>query len=120
MLTKPHRLTKKKEFERVFKKGKGFKEDFLFLRFVQNNAKKSRFAIVVSRKVSKNASTRNKIKRRIRAIIGQKIPKLKKGVDSVLVALPGLGTKDFWEVEATINQLFKKSKLFSHVKKNNS
>ena len=78
MLPKTNRLTKKKDFENVFKKGKGIKGDFLILRFVGNKTKTCRFGIVVSKKISKKATVRNKIKRRIRAAIGNRNPKFKR------------------------------------------
>ncbi len=112
MLPKVNRLKKKKDIEKVFKKGKGLKEDFLFLKFSPNNLKKSRFGIIVSQKISKKATIRNKIKRRIKAIIIQKLPKIKKETDIVLVALPGLETKDLWEIEDVINRLFEKAKIY--------
>ena len=115
MLPKANCLKRKKDFEQVFKKGEGFVEDFLFLKFVLNNLKKSRFGIVVSQKISKKATIRNKIKRRIRAIVSKVLPKIKEGVDLVLVAVPGLENKDFWEIEETINKLFKKAKLSKDV-----
>ncbi len=111
MLKKKNCLKKKKDFGLVFKKGKGFKEGFLFLKFIPNHLESSRFGVIVSRKISKKATIRNKIKRRLRAIVSQKLPKIKKGKDFVLVAVPGLETKDFWEIEETINRLFEKSKL---------
>ena len=112
MLPKTNCLKRKKDFEKVLKEGKGFKEDFLFLKFSPNNLKKSRFGIIVSQKNSKKATLRNKIKRRIKAVINSKLSKIKKEVDVVLVALPGLETKDFWEIEETINQLFEKAKIY--------
>ncbi len=114
MLLKVNRLTRKNDFGSVFKKGKGFKEDFLILRFVSNNSKECRFGIIVSRKISKRAIVRNKIRRRIREIIKPKIPKIKTGADIVFFALPGLETKDFREIEETINKLLKKAKLMEN------
>lgn len=111
-----YRLKKKKDFGRVFKEGKGFKEDFLFLKFIPNNLKKSRFGIIVSQKISKKATIRNKIKRRIRAIISQKRAITKKGIDCILIAFPGLETKDFWEIEETINKIFAKAKILKNPK----
>ncbi len=113
MLAKKNCLKNKKDFDRVFKKGKGFKEDFLFLKYVPNQLTNSRLGIMVSQKISKKAVTRNKIKRRIRAVVSRKLPKIKKGMDFILVAVPGLEKKDFWEIETVINNLFNKSKLIS-------
>jgi ribonuclease P protein component len=112
MLAKVNRLKKKKDIEKVFEKGKGFKEDFLILKIVKNDLENSRFAFVVPKKVSKKATLRNKIKRRLRELVRLKIKKIKKGMDLVLLALPGLEKKDFWEMEKIINKLFAKAKLY--------
>lgn len=111
MLPKKNRLKKKKDFERVFKEGRGFKEDFLFLKIAKNNLKNSRFGFVVSKNFSKKATLRNKIKRRLRAIIKVKLGKIKKGLDGVLVVYPGLETKDFWEIEETVTKILAKAKI---------
>lgn len=71
----------------------------------------SRFGFIVSQKVSKKASVRNKVKRRLRGLIKLKLPQTKKGIDGVLVALSGLETNNFEEIEKTINKLFKNAKL---------
>lgn len=112
MLSEANRLKKKKDLERVFRRGQGFKEGFLFLKIVSNNLKTSRFAFVISLKVAKKASLRNKIKRRLREIIKIKLPKMKTGFDIVLVTFPGIETQDFQEIEETINKLFKKAKIW--------
>jgi len=111
MLSKLNRLKKKKDFERVFQEGQGFKEDFLFLKIIKNNLKVSRFGFVVSKNFSKKATLRNKIKRRLRALVKTKLTETKKGIDGVIIAQPGLETKDFWEIEEIINKLFEKSKI---------
>ncbi len=111
MLSKTNRLKKQKDIERVFKQGKGIREDFLFLKFVKSDLKTSRVAFVVSLKVSKKAVLRNKIKRRLRELVKRKLSEIKKGYDIVLTAVPGLETKDFLEIEKSVNKLFKKAKL---------
>jgi len=120
MLPKENRLKKKKDFEKIFKEGKGSKEGLLFLKLVPNGSDKVRFGITVSQKVSKKATRRNKIKRQLRAIINLKLAEIKKGIDVVLVALPGLETKDFRKIEEIVNTLFKKAKIIKNAKKNNS
>lgn len=112
MLPKANRLKKKKDFERVFKNGEGSKEDFLFLKVVRNNLKVSRFGFVVGQKISKKAILRNKIKKRLKELVKSKLSKTKTGFDGVLIAVKGLETKDFWEMEEIMNKLFKKAKLF--------
>lgn len=111
MLPRANRLKKKKDFERVFKKGRSFKEDFLYLKIRENNLKSSRFGFMVSKKFSKKATTRNKIKRRLRELIRIKLPKIKKGIDGVIIIIPGLEATDFHQLEDIINKLFKKANI---------
>ena len=111
MLSKINRLQKRKDFDWVFKRGLKFKEDFLSLRVVKNNLKNSRFGFIVSQKISKKATLRNKIKRRLRMIIRVKMQKIKKRLDIIMVANPGLEKKDFWELEEILYTLLKKANL---------
>ncbi len=113
MLKKKNRLKRKKDFGIVFKKGKGVKEGFLFLKHVSNGLEDSRCGIVVSRKVSKKATVRNRIKRRLRDVVAQKLREIKKGKDFVLVALPGLEAESFCEIEEMINRLLRKAKIIN-------
>lgn len=106
MLPKENQLKKRKDFELVFKKGKGFKGDFLFLKVFKNNLEASRFGFIVSSKISKKAVIRNKIKRRLRAIVRQELPVLKKGVDVVVVANSGVENKDFQAIKKELSKVF--------------
>ena len=111
MLLRINRLTKKKDIEEVLKKGKGFKEAFLILKTARNKLKISRFGFIVSQKISKKAVIRNKIKRRLREIVKAKLKTIKTGTDNLLIVSPGLETKDFWEIEETIDRLFQSAEL---------
>jgi len=111
MLPLQNRLKKKKDFERVFKGGRGYQEGFLFLKLLKNGLTVSRFGFVVSQKISKKATLRNKIKRRIREAVRKALPNIKPGFDGVWVALKGLEIKDFKETEGIVQKLFQKSQL---------
>jgi len=114
MLPKINRLKKKKDFERVYKEGKGYKEDFLFLKIVENGKKLTRFGFVVGKNFSKKAALRNQIKRKLREIIRLKFKKIKKGFDAVLIIKPsGFEKKDFCEVEEIISKLLTKAKILN-------
>ena len=111
MLQQKNRIRKKKEIEEIFKKGKGFKQDFLILKTNKNNLDTCRFAFIVSKKISKKAVIRNKIKRRLREAVRLKIKELKPGFDNLFIALHEIETKDFKEIQEAIEKLFKKSDL---------
>ncbi len=108
MLPKLNRLTKKKDFDEVFKSGKSIKSDFLLCRAVKNNLKESRFGFVVSKKISLKATVRNKIKRRLRKAVAGIMQQVKNPVDMVIVTLPGIEKKEYLEIEKVIKDSFKK------------
>ena len=112
MLVKKHRLKKKKDFAKVYKKGKGFTQDFLFLKAITNGLEESRIGIVVSTKVAKKATERNLIKRRLREIVRRKLKEIKPGLDIVIITLKGINKEtSFQAIEETINKLLLKSKI---------
>lgn len=110
MLVQENRLRKKKDFEVVFKQGDGFRQGFLYLKIRKNNLDTSRFGLVISKKFSKKAVIRNKTKRRLSEIIKAKLSETKKGMDIIIVVMPG-AENDFQKLEQTIDKLFKKAKL---------
>lgn len=63
--TKAERLTRKKEFEKVFREGKVLKNGKIVLYVIPNGLQHSRLGLVVSRKVG-NAVRRNRAKRLLR------------------------------------------------------
>ncbi len=109
MLADKNRLKKKKDFENILKKGRTFKEDFLVLKVIKNKEKKIRFGFIVSKKISLKAVVRNKVKRRLRESVKPKIELLKKGVDIVIISLPGIREKSFKEIEKIIIKLLKRT-----------
>lgn len=118
MLPKQNRLRLKKDFERIFKQGRGFKQDFLFLKVLENGLKETRFGFIVSQKISQKAVIRNKLKRRLREIIRDELKegKIRSGVDAALVTLPGLEGKDFQEIKEMTEKLLKKANLTTNNK----
>jgi len=108
MLPQANRLKKKKDFENVFKNGKGFKEDLLYLKVIKNDLGCLRIGFIVGKNFSKKAVERNRIKRRLREIVKERI--IEKGLDVVIVVMPK-AQNNFEELEKTIAKLFKKAKI---------
>ncbi|MCD6500690.1 ribonuclease P protein component [bacterium] len=114
MLTKKYSLKKKKDFARVFKKGKGQAEKFLILKLVKNNLEFPRIGLVVSKKISKKATLRNKIKRRLREGVRANLARIKPGYDLIFSARKGIEEKSFWEVRKEVEKLLQKAKLLKN------
>lgn len=115
MLPKLNRIKKKNDFKLIFEKAKSFKSPFLVLRAMENGAKITRAAFIVSLKISKKAVIRNKIRRRMSFAFEEIClqGKIKTGMDLVFIALPGIEKKDFAQIKPAINNLLEKSKCLN-------
>ena len=113
MLAKLNRIRKKKDFEMIFRKGRGFKNGFLALRVFKNDLPESRFGFVISKKVSQKAVVRNKIKRRISEVIRLNLEKIKKGADVVFIAFPGIEKNNYLETKELAENILKKAGLLN-------
>lgn len=113
MLAKLNRIRKKKDFEIIFKNGQGFKNRFLALKTIKNNLPESRFGFVISKKISPKAVVRNKIRRRISEAIRLDLEKIKKGLDIMLIAFPGIEKNNFSETKELVENIFEKAKLLN-------
>jgi len=86
MLARQYRLTKNEDFDKVKREGKPFQSKFFQLLVLnRGDNDQSRFGFVVSNKISKNATARNKIKRALREGARQSLTYLKPGYDCVLL-----------------------------------
>lgn len=113
MLLKQNRLKKKNDFDKVVKQGKYVSERFLILKFAENQLENTRIGFVVSKKISKKAVQRNKIKRRLREVCRQELSALKTGFDVIFFAKQSINTGEFIDIQNTVKQLFKKSNLYA-------
>ncbi|MFH1582335.1 MAG: ribonuclease P protein component [bacterium] len=112
MALQNNRLQKRKDIDLVFKKGKTFKEELLLLKILKTNLDASRFAFVISQKVSKKANIRNKLRRRLKAIIQNLLEEKKnRSRDILIIALPGAEKKEYKELESMVKKIFGKLKL---------
>lgn len=106
---KENRFRERKSFALVLRKGRTIKGRFLILKFLENSLTKSRFGFIVSKKISKKATERNKIKRRISEIVRIKIREIKKPIDAVFIARKSVEKQRFQEIEKEVIQLLKQT-----------
>ena len=99
MLGKNNRISRNKDFDRVFKLGQSFYGKIIGLKVVDNNTSFSRLGILISTKVSKKAVVRNRFKRQIREIIQKQLPNMKNGKDIIIIVFPQILDKNFQEIE---------------------
>lgn len=108
MLNKSRRIRLTRDFERVFSKGRSFSGGLFKLRVLKNSFNFSRFAVVVSSKVSKKAVIRNRIRRRAWSVIAKNDYFIPKDVDVVFIALSPASKADFKTTQSEISYFIKK------------
>ncbi len=112
MLAQKYRLSKQRDFQRLFLKGKKDSNRFFNLRYLKNNFGYCRLAVVASLKLSKKSPERNLYRRRIRAILHDDLDNFKEGYDIIINILsPCLG-KEYQFLRQELLKLLKKNKLF--------
>ncbi|MBB6629907.1 ribonuclease P protein component [Clostridium algidicarnis] len=114
---KVEKLRKNVEFRRVYRRGKSFANELLVLYVYKNYYNKdkgnmpiNRVGISVSKKVGKSV-TRSKVKRLISENYRLNCSDIKKGFDFVFVARVAVKDKDYFQIENSMKNLFKKAGL---------
>ena len=104
---KQERITKKKDFDLLFKEGKQKRKDVISVIFKERDdgGGESRVAFIISRKI-KGAVKRNKLKRRLREIYRNS--EVKKGTDMLIIAHKGAEELNFLELKENVGGLLKK------------
>ncbi len=110
MLPKKNRITKKKDFDVIFKKGKTVKNGFLICKMLRSHFLDSRFGFVVSKKISLKAIVRNRVKRRLSVAVFALAGEIKTPADIIFIALPEIKDKSFLEIEKAVKECI--SKMF--------
>lgn len=108
-LNKKNRLKKKRDFERVFKEGRAVKGNFLFAKYLKNDLGFSRFAFIVSSKVSRKAVVRNKVRRMLSDISGARMKEFGP-VDITVIADKKVTEAPRDKIEQDLESVFRKIK----------
>lgn len=111
MLARKYRLTKNKDFEKTTKFGRAVFCQEMGIKWIKNDLSVSRFGIIISLKVDKKAFVRNKIKRRIRAIIFQNLKTIKPGFDIMIFTKPEIKELDYWQLKNKLEGLLGRARL---------
>lgn len=111
MLAKELRLTSLYDFEMVKSLGESFSSSHFKLVFLVQSEESLKFGFIVSKKLSKKAVLRNRVKRLMRESVRPLIDKIKGSYSIVLIARTGAEKLSLDEYKSEIVGLFKKAKL---------
>jgi ribonuclease P protein component len=111
MLKKTNRINKTRELQKVYRSGKTMHTPALVIKFVQGP--KTRVGLVVSKKISKKAVERNRIKRALREKMRRGLPELITG-DYMLVAKPSAASYKGKELSSQLEISLKKAGVWQN------
>lgn len=109
MLKKVNRINKTRDLQKVYRTGKAVHTPALVIKFAE--AEKTRTAFVVSKKVSKKAVERNRIKRALRESMRLMMDKIKLGDYMIVAKNSAAGYKNN-ELREQLEYALNKAKLW--------
>ena len=125
MLPNQNRLRRREDFAKIYAKGDRYRGTYLSLRVLNNfnpspdqgqphqqrHLPPTQVGIVVSKKASKLAVSRNRFKRQIRSIFRQVLSQLKDGLQIVVTVNPVQSTPSYQQIWDDLKILLKKARV---------
>ncbi|UCZ53253.1 ribonuclease P protein component [Bacillus shivajii] len=110
-MKKENRLKKNEEFQIVFQQGTSVaNRQFVVYQLKKQDQHNIRIGLSVSKKLG-NAVTRNRIKRVIREVMKEYLPKLHQNYDLIIIARKPVTNMDYEEVKKSLNHVLNRAKL---------
>lgn len=104
------RLRRPADFSRVRRQGRSYRHRLLLLRLCENSLAHNRYGIVAGRRLGM-AVERNRIKRRLRALLMTLHKDLRQGFDIVLLPRRGVLRQPFTQLQRIIKRMFSQARL---------
>ncbi len=111
MLAKKYKLSKQTDFKRVYNYKHVIHTKYFSVYNAPNNLKNPRFSLIVANKVSKKAVDRNRIRRRMKAVILRQLKNIPIGKDIIISAKPAILPLDFKVTQEALIRALNKAKL---------
>lgn len=104
------RLCHPADFARAKRQGKAQRHPSMLISYCANELPRNRYGIVVGKHIG-IAVIRNRIKRRVRAVLGNMHLRLRQGYDIVVIVRRGVTAQPFSELCRILYQLFRRAQL---------
>lgn len=108
MLARPYRLTSGSDYRLVVRRGSrcgGARVITSVLTTGENRA--ARFGFIISKQVG-TAVVRNSVRRRLKALCAEALPRVPEGTDVVIRALPASATASYAELRADVDRCLRR------------
>lgn len=108
MLASIYRLKGKKNFDKIKEQGKLYQQDsFGVCVLEKDKAEVSRFGFIISKKISKLAVNRNRVKRAMHEAIRQNLGKIRKGYDVLFLTKKNIADRSTEEIMSEVKEFIK-------------
>lgn len=107
MLKKINRISKKKEFEEIREKGVVYQFPFFGLAVLKKKDKEKKFGFIISKKISKRAVDRNRIKRLLAQGIKQNLENFEEGFRGIFLVKRNILDRKFDEIKKEVDKTIK-------------
>jgi len=111
MLNKKNRISNRQLIEKLFEKGRLYKNTYFIFRFLPSTEPVSKFAIIVSKKVSEKAVERNQLRRQVSEAIRLNTSILKTNIVSLVIMKSNVEKANYEELNKGITDFFNQHKL---------
>lgn len=113
MLPDKNRLKKRSEFDFVKGNGQMLQSSSFGIVFLKRNMGSTRFGFIVSTKISKRATARNRVKRVLKEAIRNLLPKIKEGFDVVFLVKRAILEKGGEEIKNEVGRTLSRAGIIS-------
>ncbi len=113
-LSKNFRLKKEKDFDKVKRRGQVFQTPLFAVSILTGQDNGPKFGIVVSKKIDKKATARNKIRRRVSEALRTLLPRLRQDIFCVFFVKKEINKASFKKIKkqiSKISQFFKENTM---------
>lgn len=107
-------LKTQKDFDRVFFQKHSFGNRHFTLLYCQNGLNNNRIGIIISKKISKKAVCRNKLRRQIKEIFRQHQDLIQSGLDLIIIPKKRCLQDSYSELQRSFIHLFYKQSLLKN------
>jgi len=109
MLNKRNRISDRRIIQKLFTKGNLYRDKYFVFKFISSNSPDSQFAVVVSKKISKKAVRRNRIRRQVFEAIRLNL-KTENNITAIVIAKANAQEAKYQKINDSIVQFFNQIK----------